>query len=110
MSLSALLLTSTLALAQGISDEEAYVEGCIAGGDTEIICQCTIDHLRRSYIPSEYKLLLAMMVSGMTKDQERTAELVQLFSNDMQAFGKFASDGRVVLDKAFIGCRTEHEE
>lgn len=110
MSLSALLLTSTLTLAQGISDGEAYMEGCVSGGDTEIICQCTIDHLRRSYIPSEFKLVLAMMVSGMTKDQKRTAELVQLFSNDMNAFGQFANDARSILDKAFIGCRKEHKE
>ena len=108
MAISALLLSLSLAAA-GPSDWEVYLEGCTDGGDNEMVCQCTIDHLRRSYTPSEFSLLLALIVAGMTGDQQRTADMVKLFGDDLTAFGNFAKDGRSVLDKAFIGCRKENE-
>lgn len=109
MTLTALLLSAALATSAP-SDQEAYLEGCVNGGDTEAVCLCTLDHLQRSYTPSEFQLTMAMMVAGMTGDKKRTTDLVKLFGGDLEAFGSFARDGRSVLDKAFIGCRQEAEE
>lgn len=108
MALSALILSAALA-ANTPSDREVYLDGCIDGGDSEMVCQCTLDHLNRSYTPSEKSLVLAMMVAGMTGNQQRTADMVKLFGDDLTAFGNFAKDARSVLDKAFIGCRKENE-
>jgi|GEM_PF-3578203 len=108
MAIAALLLSFALA-ASGPSDQEVYLEGCMNGGDSELVCQCTLGHLSRSYTPSEKSLVLAMMVAGMTGNQQRTADMVKLFGDDLTAFGNFAKDARSVLDAGFIGCRKENE-
>lgn len=104
--LTVLFATSAQAQTDLVNQDEArLMEGCQAGGDSDLVCQCVVDDMHRAFTPSEYTLAMAMIVSGMTGDKARAQEIVALFGSDMQAFGNFAKDARSVLDKAFTECR-----
>lgn len=104
--LALLFATSVQAQTDLVNQDEArLMEGCQAGGDSDLVCQCVVDDMRRAFTPSEHTLAMAMVVAGMTGNQARTQEIVTLFGGDMQAFGSFAKDARSVLDKAFTECR-----